>query len=254
MTEDISPDYFALYRSLLRDVAAVNGSDNTDLCLFAPCVHEPQSEKVLVIGRAVNSWGDAPFSAAGMGNGTDNPDSVIRTAFRESGWDVDHQAVCGGSLAWVLERWSISKGYRTGSSAFWRVAKRIAEGLFLPAEEADWINHIAWSNLYKIAPASGGNPGGALWRSQVPLSPELIASELEILSPKAVVILAGFDWFSDFAPRVATELHIAPSTSIVEVFGYLNGGIPFVVSPHPQGKGETRITNEVLSRLNELAG
>ena len=54
-------------------------------------------------------------------------------------------------------------------SAFFRVAKKLLSELEIVDEHnEDWASFLVWSNLYKITPFHGGNPGERMAQVQEP--------------------------------------------------------------------------------------
>ena len=84
--------------------------------------------------------------------------------------------------------------YRLSRSPFWRVARRLLAAL---GEDASgrWVERIAWSNLYKIAPLGGGNPSNALCRAQIGPCRAILAEEIRRLEPTHIFMPVGWNWF-----------------------------------------------------------
>lgn len=83
-------------------------------------------------------------------------------------------------------RWPGSRGlwgggghYSTARSAFWRFVRRTL-AVIDPAsvDDPEWSSRVAWTNLAKLAPWGGGNPGGALLDVQRHRGPELLGIEV----------------------------------------------------------------------------
>jgi hypothetical protein len=121
---------------------------------------------------------------------------------------------------------------------FWRIARRVGTDVLGQPSDGRWRERLAWSNLYKVGPASdrvhgGGNPAEELVNAQRPHAAELLRMEVEELRPALVVVAAGWCWAEDVARRGAWELRPWEG-NFVEHVGRL-AGVPLVVSKHPQG-------------------
>ena len=82
--------------------------------------------------------------------------------------------------------------------AFWNTIRRVCEGLENLDHEsasAEWSpSKIVWSNLYKTAPANGGNPNDLLCEEQFDDCKEILIAEIEEFKPKRILFLAGAFW------------------------------------------------------------
>lgn len=141
-------------------------------------------------------------------------------------------------MKWVEDSAGSKDRYNTNKSAFWRVVKRIAHGIY-PEE---WYSHIAWSNVCKVAPWEGGNPNNALYYAQLDSCQKIFEVEMKVFSPKVVIMFTGYDWAKDFleylnkgqAPTCIEQL----KWDKYECCVYLIDGTYFMVTRHPQGKKE----------------
>lgn len=70
---------------------------------------------------------------------------------------------------------------------FFNLIRHISE-YFYPEE---WNSHIAWSNVCKVVPMTSGNPNNTLWYAQYSFMVDLIKKEIDVLSPKVVVLITG---------------------------------------------------------------
>lgn len=94
-------------------------------------------------------------------------------------------------IEWVNNLSGNTKGYNTRKSAFWRLIKKVAI-TYYPDK---WYSNNAWTNLYKIAPWKDCNPSRKLQNAQRKYCFELLKNEIEILSPKYVIMLtSGWEW------------------------------------------------------------
>lgn len=70
---------------------------------------------------------------------------------------------------------------------FFNLMKLVSESYY-PFE---WYSHVAWSNVCKITPWSGKNPSNTLWYRQEQYMSAIIKEELDVLSPRVVIIITG---------------------------------------------------------------
>jgi hypothetical protein len=152
-------------------------------------------------------------------------------------------------MRWVTDLWGTQKDsirsaeYNTAGSPFWRAVKGIAARLNVAdVKEASWPSHLAWTNLYKIAPSDAGNPRNRLCDAQFNACASLLKAEFQIYRPKKVVFLTGKDWADAFWARIS-PLHplTAADSGLVEATGSLDlfsQRIRVVIAKHPQGKNE----------------
>jgi len=199
-----------------------------------------KSRKLMVVGRAVNGWGEGRTIEAlrGLAEWDDFVESI-------------HNFDSDCKMAWVAEAAGCSDGYNTNNSAFWRVIKMVSKalGVWAQAEEERWSSRLVWSNLYKISPQAGGNPSDALCALQEPGCTELLRQELIEYAPERVLFLTGMTWAWPFMAGLGC--HLQASQGLVEARGSIElpgelASIPFVVAAHPQGKDESSWVQQVL--------
>lgn len=182
---------------------------------------------VLFVGRAVNGWI------------TDDRDTA--TLFKPG--DQSQIFARDDQMRWV-ERENIC-----ARSAFWRVIRGLSR--HLTGDSADWYEWIAYSNLYKLAPSSGGNPSNSLCSRQYELCAEILRREIEVLAPSAVVLLCGIGWYYDFLCDLNGEAdpeNIGRKTwsgGAIDV--YRIGNTVYIGGDHPQGKDEKAYIAELTA-------
>jgi hypothetical protein len=96
-------------------------------------------------------------------------------------------------------------GYNSNRSAFWQTPRHLPR-LQLGNEPRDWASVLAWSNLAKLAPESGGNPSKSLYDLQVQYGPDLVRQEILELTPRRVLVMTGRGWFAPFAERIGLDV------------------------------------------------
>jgi len=197
------------------------------------------SRALMVVGRVTNGWGEPEEGSNTQFTLNEIVDPTVCRGFAERTLGfVDDEP-----LAWVNEY-----GPR---SAFWRVARRVAEGLDLAGEH--WYRQVAWSNLYKVAPADAGNPSDALMQAQQAVCIQLLRHELAVLRPRRVLFLVGCgveaDWFQWFEqPLEFVEAGRGEVAGQTLRWGRI-AQAEVVVLPHPQGKPESKLAEAALQRF-----
>jgi hypothetical protein len=116
------------------------------------------------------------------------------------------------------------------------------------ADTDHWSSLLVWTNLYKVSPGAGWNPGAELQRAQRRSAMELLAMEIETFAPARVLALTG-SWIAPFADGIG--LRVTPRSGLVEGVGELMGR-PCVVAKHPMGKPEGPFVTEVLRGFADL--
>jgi hypothetical protein len=126
----------------------------------------------------------------------------------------------GPRMHWVhhqRQRGSYPYNRVATGSPFWRVVGRVTRHLYPEAAEENWASWVGWSNLYKVAPNRGGNPGFSLKSRQFEACAELLVAELEMWRPKAAVYLTEANrrssefteindgWLKGFMPRLKID-------------------------------------------------
>ncbi len=121
----------------------------------------------------------------------------------------------------------------------------------IASDSGDCIDHICWSNLYKVAP-DGGNPSSPLMSVQFDRCAEILGSEIESSKAQNVVFLTGAGWAKPFLARLNLENQLATADYRLVAFGTSAGGVRYVVGQHPQGKPEEPHRDEILRALSQL--
>lgn len=235
-TRDVAPKgsrYRVMFDALLTKLAEDPQLPHDKLTPFLPLVGDRYTGELMVIGRAVNGWLD------------EWSPGELRDPGRRDG---TIQISADYSMDWVVQK-AGDKKYNTNRSAFWRVVKRVALDLgAVASSDVAWSSHIAWSNLYKIAPTAGGNPSAELRCLQFSQCVSLLALEVEQLRPRHVLCLTGIDWFEPFAVPLGLNrlAPCRPGFRFVDGM-YLAGLQKWVVAQHPQGKPENEVVAEVVT-------
>lgn len=202
------------------------------------------SQELMVIGRAVNGWTQPwlPKDLKNVDDVTKFVDGVLKS--------VTDSDCC--PMRWVTDCWGKhDKDYNTRKSAFWRSIRNTVGRLGVAdIESPEWASYLVWSNIYKIAPAAGGNPSSTLCSAQLDLCKRILKQELQTFRPRRVLFLTGLGWSQPFTEHIGCELSKNNSGHYVEATGKVTIGTDIqakvVIAVHPQGKNEKNWVEEVI--------
>lgn len=152
--------------------------------------------RFMVVGRAVNGWDDECEWQHGA-HTEFSSEPLTKKAYEKS---------LINPLNWVLDIWGLNviengeKKYNTAKSPFWQLTRKVLEGITPKNEwdEENWARKIIWSNLYKVAPASGGNPNGSLCKAQLEFCKNILKYEIVQNKPSFILFVTDDDWFEGF--------------------------------------------------------
>lgn len=233
--------YQSAFDRMLAQVASSTSDADLPLVPFWPLKGADYDNELLVIGRSVNGWVE-DWTARQL------RDPIVRgSAIAWLRADAEPADRC--RMGWVTAVWGARDGYGTSRSAFWRVLRRIV--LSDPGRAIDparWSSRLVWTNLYKVAPAAGWNPGADLQRAQRPSAIELLKLEIGEFAPRRVLALTGA-WIDPFVDALGLKLEARGG--LVEGIGEANGR-RWVVAKHPMAKPETKFVDEVLRAFADL--
>ena len=246
------------------------------LTAFLPVKGDKSTGQLMIVGRAVNGWGKGwrPQEALDP-----RRREVIIEALKSPAWA---RGKC--PMSWISRDWgkggytcgncdtpcdtqagpcaccgadAIGRRYNTAKSAFYRVMRSVTEALKIAdTSEAEWPSFLMWTNLYKIAPAAGGNPSSGLARLQHEACVKMLNEEIRQWKPLRILFLTGLDWaepfFSGIGMTTGTRLD-GPVAYAGKIRLSPNGAeASAVVGPHPQGKAEREIVDQVVRTLSSL--
>ena len=189
-------------------------------------LYEP-GKGVMVIGRATNGWP----TQLNLRDHYHHPGKAVTEA---------RQLAKTDQMDWAKAWWTGNRPtfapatakYPIRKSAFWQVSRELVAAHDGVTTD-EWPLHLAWSNLYKIAPAEKGNPtGGEMGRQEALGAVELLRRELECLRPAIAVMMVGWDWLLPFAK----ELDIARVAGDIVVGSGEFGGTRMIVTARPEGR------------------
>lgn len=241
MSTTLSRSYETIYERMLSEVASAVSDPDVPLVPFWPIRGAAYDGELLVIGRSVNGWIE-DWTARQLRELPVRQSAVER--MRSNAEPVDR---C--RMGWVTELWDAREGYNTHRSAFWRVLRRITANDTTPGlDDSRWSSRLAWTNLYKVSPAAGWNPGADLQRAQRGSAIELLNLEIKELAPRRVLALTG-GWIGPFWDGLGLKL--TTRSGLVEAVG-MKGDCAWVVAKHPMVKPEGPLVREVLAAFADL--
>lgn len=245
------------YKSLLNSVKGVKRQKKElTATMFLRGIKYGESKiRLLVVGRAVNGW----KRIYSRDPNEDFDLSQIITQWdieekQEIGWDItlrdgiklDRRKVIG--LEWV----NYMLGNQDRGSTFWRLAKKVAQSLLEEEKKNDWTQYIAWTNLFKIAPADGGNPNGTLIEKQKKDCKEILKKELEILKPTHILVIAKTYHKGEKSASPKEDWWTEPFYDVFEEYCIKeNSKIAYVTRPENRS---TENTQEIAETLNKDFG
>ncbi len=155
---------------------------------------------------------------------------------------------------------SLKPPYNPNKSAFWRVIQELVGRLRIADvnSNANWPSHLTWSNLYKVAPYLGGNPGARLCDIQLAGCQELFEVEVSNYRPKRLLLITGLDWAKDFL-HVLCPNYRPITGAYVEAVGEIRWGAmsltKIVVAGRPENSpGRSVIQSDWVAKVTAAFG
>lgn len=207
---ELTDELLQIYGEMIQHIDQNNIRTPKDGLLATQFLSKGKSYKgdLMIVGRAVNggssSWLHETYRK-------ENPHEFLEHAYTNS---LDNP------MQWIHATWGSARGrstrankvYDPARSPFWQLAKSTI-GKFTTVDdsfETDWAHRLAWSNLYKVAPKNGGNPGTRLAMLQQSYCKRILVKELEDSMPKRVLFVTATKgtnrtrdtWFHPFEETV----------------------------------------------------
>jgi hypothetical protein len=203
----------------------------------------------MVVGRAVNgSWSECTADEADPEMRREAIDDAIKRG----------QRLSRCPMLWVTGQRDdpeCKSKYNPKRSAFWRVICAVVRDLAI-ADVGDprWPSSLVWTNLYKLAPASGGNAHAALRQMQSAECLDLLKLEIAEWKPRRILMLTGIGWGERLLDRLQAVRIASGSRDFVDFVGSVRLGddrsTEIVVAKHPQCKPQGRFVEDVVAAFS----
>ncbi|MEL6477322.1 MAG: hypothetical protein AAFR17_08330 [Pseudomonadota bacterium] len=236
-------------RELLAEIAlacSLGLSNDTALTIWPAARGRACDGTLMVIGRAGNGGATNFCAKPGADDSQPVTDAAAARALTDTLFGSE---TC--PLSWVVDQAGDTDkdGYNTNKSAFWRIARRVLAELTASGE--DWSSHLAWSNLYKVAPWEGGNPGAKLMDYQWGLAARLLRAELDLFQPRHILFVTGGyeTWFLPFLQVQSAGV----SGDYLHDCGTLRhqgGAAAYAVIDRPETRSDDKIVAAALHGFN----
>lgn len=189
--------------------------------------------ELAVVGRATNGW-------------------INNWSYDQLSNDNTHHKIIENIIN-DSQKYPFNEVYRN-TSAFWRVIRKVADKIGIPGtadtESNKWLSHIAWTNLYKIAPWEGKNPSERLCKAQEKGCIDLLKHELDIWQPKRVLFITGWNWAKPFLDKIVERKPNVETVGInVEAIGKI-GNQQVVVAKRPEKRNEADWVRDVCNAFD----
>jgi hypothetical protein len=219
--------------------------------------YDQQTIKLLIVGRAVNGWGQLNTASA---------EDFAMEAIEKMQKDNFNWIVCDKSS---LRNDCLDNGeyYWLNDSPFWRTNKRIWMSLtnnhdFQDLEQDKWVDYIAWTNLYKIAPLDTGNPTTTMSKRQLDSCKKILKAEIENFKQTHILFITGYEWwFEDFKEIFDIEFKNVKknvyhgenkNSFFAETYGTTSEGVKIVVSCRPEFRDENLYVDDIVNSFTKL--
>lgn len=150
-------------------------------------------------------------------------------------------------------------------SQFIRVVKDITRDIYRADDNSknnkNWHKNIAWSNLYKVSPKDKGNPSKELKEKYKDKCITIFEKEIEILSPKIIILLTGWTWAKPFLLHLNNNEKLNESQILERKIWDENKNyyakainikdIIYILSEHPQGKIEDEHVKAIIELIHK---
>ena len=189
--------------------------------------------RILFVGRAVNGW-EIEFKAGSV-------EEMVNQIFDSA---IDMETIGKGKV-FDSEGKEI---YNYNKSPFFQLCHALME---LFGFEEDWLEYMAWTNLYKVSPYKKGNPDNKLIREILPSCASILRREISHLRPTHIVFITGDWWYKpegkDMNERAfvnETGIDLYEDTSQIIIGGGISEAFFFrpniVITKRPEGANCTR--------------
>lgn len=188
--EDIKKSYVKMIEPLKeRMSSAENGLTGMPLMKGKHfCGNEYQGKplRILFVGRAV----DGSWCKINPGSAEEIVDQIFASA-------MDTAQIGKGIVSYVDDDGN-EQQYNYNRSPFFQLCHAVMEQLGFGD---DWSEHLAWTNLYKLSPCSGGNPNNKLINATLNSCACILRKEISFLRPTHIVFITGDWWYKPTGKR-----------------------------------------------------
>lgn len=210
-------------------------------------LYDEQKCRLFIIGRAVNGWGSFAF------DDSEEFGSKAEREFAKEGfqWVVLDK----NSLHNTPPLGSNDRVYYLSKSSFWRTSRQIFE--YLSGNKSpNWVDYIAWSNIYKISPPDTGNPSTRMCKLQIEICREILIKEIETYCPTHILFVTGWNWWFEDEQYGVSKLfsnckffgnNRRGNSVFVEGTAAYNARIPVVIACRPEQRNEKEYVREIIS-------
>lgn len=239
------------YEKLIGEFC-LNHNINKNLSGFFPLIgseFESSPARLMVCGRAVNGW-------RYNWNTSEDADSILKKILKVP--DADVQSGC--DMNWLQRsrerhRETLGKnGYNYKKSPFWMGIQEVVSALdAVPGSGGNsWQKRVAWTNVYKISPADGGNPDHFMRANQLEHCKGILTKEIDGLKPKHLLCITG-GWGIKILEH--NGIVTGESKGLIRYAGLHQksyGNLKVVVVDRPEGKRRDKWVGEVLDAFSRL--
>lgn len=220
--------------------------------------YDEQEVRLLVVGRAVNGWGQLDSTSAESFS-ADAMEKVINDKFK---W-----IVCDNETLRNDCKDENGEYYWLNDSPFWRTSRRIWMNLsgndgFVDKNKDKWVDYIAWTNLYKVAPRDTGNPTTTMSKQQLNACKKILQAEIEKFKPTHILFITGYEWwFESFKDIFDVDFYNIKKNEyrgekknrvFAEASLILDDKTKIVVACRPECRDENLYINDVACAFKEL--
>lgn len=230
------------YHELLNNITdSIHPSQK--LTVFSPLVgsvFESSEARLLIYGRAVDGWRNTLFP---NGHVEESAETIFKIPEADKSAKCEMHWIQRNRKAWKVDR---KKGYNYKSSSFWGCARNVVKALEPQADlkEHNWQTALAWSNIYKVSPQGGGNPGDDLRSAQIKQCAAMLKTEIKVLKPRNILFVTG-----GWGKKVLESLEIHANYEAKTIVQYAGkvGTATVVVAIRPERQKRGLWVNEVVS-------
>ena len=225
--------------------------------------YDKQKIKLLIVGRAVNGWEALKELSSAKGFSEEAAEKFNNNTFNWVVYDSKKDTLRNDYL-------DNGEYYWLNDSPFWRTNKQIWKVIsnntnFKDDENDRWVDYIAWTNLYKIAPKDTGNPTTTMAKKQLAACTDILRAEIEKFNPTHILFVAGYEWwFEDFSDifgvgtfdknKVKKNEYRGENKNnyFVEASAVTPDGIKIVVSCRPEFRDEKLYIDDITNTFKQI--